>query len=97
MHTIIYKDNKSVILLESVVFIYISSISADPLAQVTQQFREHLLERSLYSLVTPGNRSLDGGSQASEIVLYTQLLTEASSLKKKEGVTNLSSALEVPG
>jgi len=32
-------------------------ISADPLAHVTRAFREHLLERALYSLVTPGYQS----------------------------------------
>ena len=29
------------------------SVAVDPLAKVTQAFREHLLEKSLFSLVAP--------------------------------------------
>lgn len=81
---------------KSLFFLQLLYVTADPLAQVTQQFREHLLERSVYSLITPGNRNLEGGSHASEVILYTQLLTEASCLKRKDCVLNLSSACQ-PG
>ena len=64
--------------------------SADALAHVTQQFREHLLENSLYSLVTPGSRQLEGGSQYTEVHVYTQLLTDISNQKSKDSILSLS-------
>ena len=41
---------------------------ADPLGHVTQAFREHLLERALYSLVTPGyeNDNVIGPNRGSD-------------------------------
>ncbi|ELT88175.1 hypothetical protein CAPTEDRAFT_165299 [Capitella teleta] len=64
-----------------------SGNEADPLAHVTRAFREHLLETSLYSLVTPGyqnnnivgpNKGRDGAPHSSDALQYIQLLTECS-------------------
>uniref|UniRef100_A0A8C2JV79 Sterol regulatory element-binding protein 1 n=1 Tax=Cyprinus carpio TaxID=7962 RepID=A0A8C2JV79_CYPCA len=54
--------------------------SVDPLAQVTQAFREHLLEKALYCVAQPrGDKSLsDGDGEYSDSLEYLQLLTSAS-------------------
>ncbi|XP_016375088.1 sterol regulatory element-binding protein 1-like [Sinocyclocheilus rhinocerous] len=54
--------------------------SVDPLAQVTQAFREHLLEKALYCVAQPrGNKNLtDGDGEYSDSLEYLQLLTSAS-------------------
>ena len=43
-------------------------LAADPLAHVTRAFREHLLETSLYCLVTPGyvNHNVVGPNKGSD-------------------------------
>nr|QGX48188.1 SREBP [Sinonovacula constricta] len=69
---------------------------ADPLARVTQQFREHLLSRSLYSMTMPSNRNLETGSQLSDVILYTQLLTESSRLRSHDNIGSLSASQCVP-
>ncbi|XP_051987951.1 sterol regulatory element-binding protein 1-like isoform X2 [Xyrauchen texanus] len=54
--------------------------SVDPLAQVTQAFREHLLEKALYCVAQPqGDNTLtDGEGEYSDTLEYLQLLTSAS-------------------
>ncbi|XP_051571576.1 sterol regulatory element-binding protein 1-like isoform X1 [Myxocyprinus asiaticus] len=54
--------------------------SVDPLAQVTQAFREHLLEKALYCVAQPqGDNTLtDGDGEYSDALEYLQLLTSAS-------------------
>jgi len=61
---------------------------SDPLAHIMQAFREHLLEKALYSLLTPGyenedvlgpRRGADGGTSTAEALQYVQLLMECSS------------------
>lgn len=51
-------------------------ITADPLGHIAQAYREHLLEKALYALVTP--QSKDSNNQAGEVHQYTQLLADAS-------------------
>ncbi|XP_077019488.1 sterol regulatory element-binding protein 1 isoform X4 [Tamandua tetradactyla] len=53
---------------------------ADPLAQVTRLFREHLLERALCCLAqpSPGPGSVDGDREFSDALGYLQLLTSCS-------------------
>jgi sterol regulatory element-binding transcription factor 1 len=60
----------------------------DPLAYVTRAFREALLEKAVYSLVTPGYDSdsvlgsghgSDGSSHVSDTLHYVQLLMECAS------------------
>ncbi|XP_064135464.1 sterol regulatory element-binding protein 1 isoform X7 [Loxodonta africana] len=52
----------------------------DPLAQVTQLFREHLLERALNCVVepSPGLGSTDGDREFSDALGYLQLLNSCS-------------------
>ncbi|CAL1543442.1 unnamed protein product [Lymnaea stagnalis] len=50
----------------------------DPLARVTQAFREHLLEQALFTLVSPKDPSKKG--KLGEPLLYAQLLSECSCL-----------------
>ncbi|XP_056609139.1 sterol regulatory element-binding protein 1 [Triplophysa dalaica] len=54
--------------------------SVDPLAQVTQAFREHLLEKALYCVAQPqGDKTLtEGDGEYSDALEYLQLLTSAS-------------------
>ncbi|XP_051571099.1 sterol regulatory element-binding protein 1-like isoform X2 [Myxocyprinus asiaticus] len=54
--------------------------SVDPLAQVTQAFREHLLEKALYCVAQPqcDNTLTDGDGEYSDTLEYLQLLTSAS-------------------
>ncbi|KAH9496042.1 Sterol regulatory element-binding protein 1 [Bulinus truncatus] len=49
----------------------------DPLARVTQAFREHLLEQAMFSLVSPNDPTK---KKQSEPLLYAQLLSECSCL-----------------
>ncbi|XP_052078651.1 sterol regulatory element-binding protein 1-like isoform X2 [Mytilus californianus] len=51
---------------------------ANPLEHVTQAFREFLVERALYCLLIPEKRLPGSITQESEVLLYTQLLTEAA-------------------
>ncbi|XP_031323303.2 sterol regulatory element-binding protein 1 isoform X2 [Camelus dromedarius] len=53
---------------------------ADPLAQVTQLFREHLLERALNCVAqpSPGPGSADGDREFSDALGYLQLLNSCS-------------------
>lgn len=57
---------------------------ADPLSHVTQAFREHLLEKALYSLLTPGyesdedNHMKETSTCTAETLQYTQLLLDCS-------------------
>ncbi|KAL1277646.1 hypothetical protein QQF64_024319 [Cirrhinus molitorella] len=66
------------------VFLALQSVAAfhfvDPLAQVTQAFREHLLEKALYCVAQPrGDKNLtDGDGEYSDSLEYLQLLTSAS-------------------
>ncbi|KAJ7989735.1 hypothetical protein DPEC_G00307610 [Dallia pectoralis] len=54
--------------------------TVDPLAQVTQAFREHLLEKALYCVAQPrGEKSLtDREGEYADALEYLQLLTSAS-------------------
>ncbi|XP_062840910.1 sterol regulatory element-binding protein 1 isoform X1 [Trichomycterus rosablanca] len=54
--------------------------TVDPLAQVTQAFREHLLEKALYCVAQPhGDKSPDEGQgEYADALEYLQLLTSAS-------------------
>ncbi|XP_063415532.1 sterol regulatory element-binding protein 1-like [Mytilus trossulus] len=51
---------------------------ANPLEHVTQAFREFLVERALYCLLMPEKRLPGNMTQESEVLLYTQLLSEAA-------------------
>nr|KAG5698523.1 hypothetical protein BaRGS_023226 [Batillaria attramentaria] len=53
-----------------------SGSKVDPLAKVTQAFREHLLERSMFSLVSPQDQF--GKIKPADAMQYTQLLLECS-------------------
>ncbi|OWF55632.1 sterol regulatory element-binding protein 1-like [Mizuhopecten yessoensis] len=59
----------------------VSGNEADPLEHVTQAFREFLLEKALYSLLTPEPQKQSGPSQSAEVLLYTQLLSDCASLQ----------------
>ncbi|XP_048408367.2 sterol regulatory element-binding protein 1 isoform X1 [Stegostoma tigrinum] len=54
--------------------------SVDPLAQVTQAFREHLLEKALYCIAKPENRKpvTGEGGEFSDALEYLQLLNGCS-------------------
>ncbi|KAI1883960.1 hypothetical protein AGOR_G00221470 [Albula goreensis] len=54
--------------------------SVDPLAQVTQAFREHLLEKALYCVAQPqeDQTSGEGEGEYSDALEYLQLLTSSS-------------------
>uniref|UniRef100_A0AAY5K188 Sterol regulatory element-binding protein 1 n=1 Tax=Esox lucius TaxID=8010 RepID=A0AAY5K188_ESOLU len=54
--------------------------TVDPLAQVTQAFREHLLEKALYCVAQPrgGKTPTDGEGEYADALEYLQLLTSAS-------------------
>ncbi|RUS91548.1 hypothetical protein EGW08_000663 [Elysia chlorotica] len=54
-------------------------MAVDPLARVTQAFREHLLEQALFTLVSPGDPSKRVNKQ-NEPLLYAQLLSECCCL-----------------
>ncbi|GFR96431.1 sterol regulatory element-binding protein 1 [Elysia marginata] len=54
-------------------------MAVDPLARVTQAFREHLLEQALFTLVSPSDPTKKANKQ-SEPLLYAQLLSECSCL-----------------
>ncbi|KAK3798066.1 hypothetical protein RRG08_034626 [Elysia crispata] len=54
-------------------------MAVDPLARVTQAFREHLLEQALFTLVSPGDPSKRANKQ-NEPLLYAQLLSECCCL-----------------
>ncbi|XP_062388233.1 sterol regulatory element-binding protein 1 isoform X2 [Sardina pilchardus] len=54
--------------------------AVDPLAQVTQAFREHLLEKALYCVAQPRGEkpTSEGEGEYSDALEYLQLLTNAS-------------------
>ncbi|KAG7265364.1 hypothetical protein CRUP_004452 [Coryphaenoides rupestris] len=54
--------------------------TVDPLAQVTQAFREHLLEKALYCVAQPygENIQMQGEGEYRDALEYLQLLTSAS-------------------
>ncbi|KAM3863614.1 sterol regulatory element-binding protein 1 [Diretmus argenteus] len=54
--------------------------TVDPLAQVTQAFREHLLEKALYCVVQPQEEKTpsQGEGEYADALEYLQLLTSAS-------------------
>uniref|UniRef100_A0A8C7UKD6 Sterol regulatory element-binding protein 1 n=1 Tax=Oncorhynchus mykiss TaxID=8022 RepID=A0A8C7UKD6_ONCMY len=54
--------------------------TVDPLAQVTQAFREHLLEKALYCVAQPQGEKTpsDGEGEYADALEYLQLLTSAS-------------------
>lgn len=54
--------------------------TVDPLAQVTQAFREHLLEKALYCVAQPRGEKTpsDGDGEYADALQYLQLLTSAS-------------------
>ncbi|XP_078414659.1 sterol regulatory element-binding protein 1 isoform X1 [Cetorhinus maximus] len=58
----------------------ITGNSVDPLAQVTQAFREHLLEKALYCIAKPENsKQVTGeGGEFSDALEYLQLLNDCS-------------------
>lgn len=45
---------------------------------ITQTFREFLVEKAFYNLLLPEKRHPGGTTQESEVLLYTQLLTDAA-------------------
>lgn len=51
---------------------------ADPLEHITQAFREFLVEKAFFSLLVPEKRQPGGTTQETEVLLYTQLLTDAA-------------------
>ncbi|XP_076467423.1 sterol regulatory element-binding protein 1-like [Babylonia areolata] len=55
-----------------------SNSKVDPLARVTQAFREHLLEKSMFSLVAP--QEPYGKPKPSEAMQYTQMLQACTCL-----------------
>ncbi|XP_069129504.1 sterol regulatory element-binding protein 1-like isoform X2 [Argopecten irradians] len=59
----------------------VSGNEADPLEHVTQAFREFLLEKSLYSLLTPEPQKQSGPSQSAEVLQFTQLLSDCATLQ----------------
>ncbi|XP_034781855.2 sterol regulatory element-binding protein 1-like isoform X1 [Acipenser ruthenus] len=58
----------------------IAGNSVDPLAQVTQAFREHLLEKALYCIAKPENEKAltEGEGEFSDALEYLQLLNGCS-------------------
>uniref|UniRef100_T1JCH3 BHLH domain-containing protein n=1 Tax=Strigamia maritima TaxID=126957 RepID=T1JCH3_STRMM len=60
-------------------------VTSDPLCYVMQLFREHLIEKALYTLVLPGSRKTRNGKQpkrrfqTSDILQFVQQLMECSS------------------
>ncbi|XP_041085529.1 sterol regulatory element-binding protein 1-like isoform X2 [Polyodon spathula] len=58
----------------------IAGNSVDPLAQVTQAFREHLLEKALYCIAKPENEKAltEGEGEFSDALEYLQLLKGCS-------------------
>jgi hypothetical protein len=60
-------------------------IAVDPLAKVTQAFREHLLEKSMYSLVSPRNPFVK--SKSADVMQYTQLLIECSCISTNNPIS----------
>ena len=62
---------------------YLLCVSADPLEHVGQMYRENLLDKALFLLMTPEKRKLDGPSQTAEVLLYTQLLADSAAMKTK--------------
>jgi len=60
----------------------ITGNTADPMAFVSQAFREHLLEKALYSLIIPESNNSTSiakpGSQSSDALQYLQLLGECA-------------------
>uniref|UniRef100_A0AAZ3S6A2 Sterol regulatory element-binding protein 1 n=1 Tax=Oncorhynchus tshawytscha TaxID=74940 RepID=A0AAZ3S6A2_ONCTS len=54
--------------------------TVDPLAQVTQAFREHLLEKALYCVAQPRGEKIpsDGEGEYADALEYLQLLASAS-------------------
>ncbi|XP_041073648.1 sterol regulatory element-binding protein 1-like isoform X2 [Polyodon spathula] len=58
----------------------IAGNSVDPLAQVTQAFREHLLEKALYCIAKPENEKAltEGEGEFADALEYLQLLNSCS-------------------
>uniref|UniRef100_A0A8D0CHF6 Sterol regulatory element-binding protein 1 n=1 Tax=Scleropages formosus TaxID=113540 RepID=A0A8D0CHF6_SCLFO len=52
--------------------------TVDPLAQVTQAFREHLLEKALYCVAQPQGDGIPGEGEYSDALEYLQLLASSS-------------------
>nr|AHB60716.1 sterol regulatory element-binding protein [Mimachlamys nobilis] len=73
----------------------VSGNEADPLEHVTQAFREFLLEKALFSLLTPEPQKQSGPSQSAEVLLYTQLLSDCASLQQTTVGLSLSGVDEV--
>ncbi|XP_052279884.1 sterol regulatory element-binding protein 1-like isoform X2 [Dreissena polymorpha] len=67
---------------------------ADPFSQVTQQFCEHLLERSLHALTGAGYHSCENGGGLTEVLLYSQLMTEVSQQHHRDTVLTVTSAFK---
>ncbi|KAJ8297991.1 hypothetical protein KUTeg_024522 [Tegillarca granosa] len=45
--------------------------------------REYLLEKGMYSLITPSKKSTDGPSQSADVLLYSQLLMDSASIRSR--------------
>ncbi|XP_060074168.1 sterol regulatory element-binding protein 1-like [Ylistrum balloti] len=73
----------------------VSGNEADPLEHVTQAFREFLLEKSLYSLLTPEPQKQSGPSQSAEVLLFTQLLSDCATFQKTKVGLSVSGVDEV--
>ncbi|XP_033742232.1 sterol regulatory element-binding protein 1-like [Pecten maximus] len=73
----------------------VSGNEADPLEHVTQSFREFLLEKSLYSLLTPEPQKQSGPSQSAEVLLFTQLLSDCATLQTTKAGFSVSGVDEV--
>eukprot|EP00061_Rhincodon_typus_P018965 g48369.t1 len=66
--------------------------SVDPLAQVTQAFREHLLEKALYCIAKPENRKPvtgEGGNQLPKAALFTFRGVRAMLVKQESSQMSL--------
>jgi hypothetical protein len=62
--------------------IFLIDFAANPLEHVAQMFREYMLEKALFSLVSPA-RSKEGPTQSAEVSLYTQLLSDSAASTTK--------------
>ena len=67
---------------------------ADPVAHVSQAFREHLLRYALYSIVLPSTTDDDttGDESARDALSYLHMLNECASTSEKH--MNMSSAID---
>ncbi|XP_074649964.1 sterol regulatory element-binding protein 1-like [Tubulanus polymorphus] len=56
---------------------------ANPLSFVTRAYREHLLEISLFTLLTPNIGSTDNSKESTDVIEYLQLLSDCANAATK--------------